>query len=879
MRLLSFLTLILGITGLMWVSDENRVAVTDTENVLPTKAFEAPAFPGSSSPVRRVLDGWNLRHYAEHFGAFRREWEVHGESVAMDAEDNAFVLRPVLLFCEYPETGPGDPRMVTFHAETGRYAKGLESVRLEGEVRARTADGSELSATDLVSSLEKKDLRAMGQVHLRRAGLDLRGTGFTSDTQLTNLLLDRAVKVELRSESGPAVLRPRGAVRPGAVKTTLDATIVTCSHGMSFVRVTKPEDKGPARYQAKFEGDVQLLRDVPGVGTSRLSCDALEALVVEIETAGQPAKTAIERLTARGRVSFEDAEGEMECDLLLIERKDETFDVVTLSGKRQRIVVKRTTGGRGLPGAGDAPSGRLEATCSGPLVIERRTGKEQRTKALFRQSVSVSQPGSLVLADELDLLLLPAEGATGLSSFEARGNVNLQSGAKVALADRLDWDRATQATRLTGARGVEVVQEDRRIRSKDLTLVQGEKEEQILATGDVRIETPDLSASGERLDWDPERDRMQIVGPPGGTATIRTPDISATGARIDWDRAKDRMEVVGPPQVVVTQEGSTIQCRTFLLVRGERRMIADGSVWMHFIDDPASRASEGPARRGTSRSSIPLLPGAAPKEGEKREADLWCDRQEFNWREDGGMERMVSTGTVAIASGGTQAWGSRFDWDAVAGVGSLEDSPWAVAQSAPDPSNPSASPAVFHARRIRFTSTGLLLLSGPKEVRMEREAVDEAGNRTRELIVAVCERDLLIQDRGREMFLDRNVRVTSGPIEAATGGPGEAAPAASIRCDRMRVFTDPGTGQVARMVAWGRVRYRSADGLALAKQMEWTPETQSTDMRSLPPAALIDEDGRVFKAEHITISDHGKSMVAENEYRRRDIWLPGNRKK
>jgi hypothetical protein len=321
MRLLAFLTLILGITGLMWVSDEDRTRVADTDNVLPTKPFEAPDFPRSSSPIRRVLDGWNLRHYAEHLGVFRREWEVHGESVAMDAPANAFVFRPVLLFCEYPETGNGDPRMVTFHAETGRYTKGLEAVRLEGEVRARSADGSELSATDLLSSLEKKDLRAVGQVHLRRAGLDLRGTGFTSDTQLTNLLLDRAVKLEMRSESGPAVLRPRGGGRPGAVKTTLDATIVTCSHGMSFVRLTKPEDKGPVRYQAKFEGDVQLLRDVPGAGTSRLSCDALEALVVEVETPGQPTKTAIEKLAARGSVSFEDAEGEMECDLLLIERK------------------------------------------------------------------------------------------------------------------------------------------------------------------------------------------------------------------------------------------------------------------------------------------------------------------------------------------------------------------------------------------------------------------------------------------------------------------------------------------------------------------------------------------------------------------------------
>ncbi|GEM_PF-6499618 len=864
MKLLSFLVLVLGLTGLMWISDEGRTRSSDTENVLPTKPFEVPEFPQATSPVRRVLDGWNLRHYAEVLGQFRREWEVHGDSVAMDAEDNAFVLRPVLLFCEYPESGEGDPRMITFHAERGRYAKGMEAVRLEGEVRARSADGSELSATDLLSSLGKKDLTAVGDVHLRRAGLDLRGRGFTSDTQLTNLQLDRLVKVEMRSASGPAVLRPRQQAglasdgsRPGATKTTLDATIVTCSRGMTFTRLTKPDDKGPVRYDAKFEGDVQIVRDVPGSKPSRLSCDALEALIVEVSTPGQPATTEIERLTARGRVRIEDADGRMECDLLLVERKDETLEVVTLSGRRQLVIVERITGGRGLPGAGDAPSGRLEATCTGPLVIERRSGEEARTKALFRQSVSVSQPGSLVLADELDLLLLPADGATGLSSLVARGHVNLQSGPKVALADRLEWDRASQVTKLTGASGVEVVQEDRRIRSRELTLLQGPKGEQILATGEVRIETPDLTASGAKLDWDPERDRMEIVGPPEGEARIKTPDISATGARVDWDRAKGRMKIVGPPDVVVQQEGSTIQCREFLLLHEERRMIADGAVWMHFIDDPATR--------GKTRAAAPVLPGAPPKEGEKREADLWCDRQEFTWREDGGMERMVSTGTVVLASGGTQAWGSRFDWDAVGGVGSLEDVPWAVATSAADPAKPEESPAVFHARRIRFTSTGLLLLQGPKEVRMEREAVDEMGNRTREVVVAVCQRDLLIQNRGKELYLDRDVRVTSGD--------------SSIRCDRMRVFTDPDTGRVSRLLAWGRVRYRSADGLALAKQMEWRPDTRATDLRSLPPAVMVDSDGRLFYAEHITITNHGKNLVAENEYRRRDIWLPGNRKK
>ncbi|MEK7866409.1 MAG: hypothetical protein AAB434_06970 [Planctomycetota bacterium] len=865
MKLLSFLVLVLGMTGLMWISDDRRTRSSDQANAIPTKVFQVPDFPQATSPILRVLDGWNLRHYREVLGQFRREWEVHGESVAMDADDNAFVLRPVLLFCEYPESGEGDPRMVTFHAERGRYSKGMEAVRLEGEVRARTADGSELSATDLVSSLQKKDLRAIGDVHLHRAGLDLRGRGFTSDTQLTNLAFDRWVEIVMRASGGPSVLRSREGPRPGAGKDSLDTTIITCSHGMTFTRLTKPGEKGsaatapegPVRYDARFEGDVQLLRDVPGGGVSRMSCDALEAIVVEVDTPGQPATTTIEKLTARGRVRVQDADGRMECDLLLVERKDETLEIVTLSGKRQRVTVARTTGGRGLPGSGDAPSGPLEAACSGPLVIERRSGKEARTKALFRQSVSVSQPGSLVLADELDLLLLPADGATGLSSLVARGHVNLQSGPKVALADHLDWDRASQVTKLTGASGVEVVQEDRRIRSRELTLRQGPKGEQILATGEVRIETPDLSASGASLDWDPGRERMEIVAPPGGEARIETPDFSATGARIDWDQAKDRMEVSGPPDVVVKQEGSTIQCRGFLLLRGERRMIADGSVWMHFIDDPV--------RRGKTRVAAPVLPGAAPKEGEKSEADLWCDHQEFTWREDGGMERMVSTGTVALASGGTRAWGSRFDWDAVAGVGSLEDLPWAVATSAADPAKPEESPAVFHARRIRFTSTGLLFLQGPKEVRMEREAVDEKGNRTREVVVAVCERDLLIQDRGKEMYLDRNVRVMSGE--------------ASILCDRMRVFTDPETGRVSRLLAWGRVQYRSMDGLALAKQMEWTPDTRATDLRSLPPAVMIDEGGGLLKAEHINISDHGKRMVAENEYRRRDIWLPGNRKK
>lgn len=858
MKLVAFLTLVLGLLGLMWISDENRVFAPVTANVLPTKAFEPPEFCSTRSPIRRVLDGWNIRHYRQVRGEFRREWEVHGETVAMDAAENAFVLRPVVLFCEYPKGG-GDPRMITFHADTGRYTKGMETVRLEGDVRVRSADGSELAATDLISSLEKKDLRALGQVHLRHAGLDFRGTGFTSDTQLTNIELDRAVKVEMRSEGRPAAIRPRAAGRARAVKTTLDATIITCLRRMAFKRLTKPEDQGPARYQANFEGDVQLLRDVPGVGTSRLSCDALEVFVVEVVAAGKPTTTAIERLAARGRVHVEDAEGELECDLLLIDvikRENESFDVATLSGRHQRIVVKRTTGARGLPGAGDALSGRLEATCSGPLVIERRTEPERRTKAFFRQSVYVSQPGSLILADEFDLVLLPSEGATGLSEFEARGNVHLQSGAKVAFADRLVWNRATQTTTLTSTHGVEVVQEDRRIRSKDLTLVQGEKGERILATGNVSIETPDLSASGERLNWDPNLDRMEIVGPRGGVATIWTPDISASGARIDWDRARDRMEVVGSPNVVVAQEGSTIQCRSFLLMRGERRMIAEGGVWMHFIDDPA--------KGGKTRAAVPMLPGGRTKPGEKREADLWCERQEFTWREDGGMERMVSTGDVTIESGATKVFGSRFDWDAAAGAASLDGTPWAIVESAGDASKSNESPARFYARRIRFTSTGLLLLQGPKLVQMEREVVDENGARTREPITAVCERDLLIQNRGKELFLDRNVRVTSGD--------------SSIHCDRMRVFTDPETGRMSKLIAWGRVRYRSADGMAIGKQMEWSPETRATDLRSLPPAIMVDPEGRLFYAEHITISDHGKRMMAENEYRRRDIWLPGKQR-
>ena len=50
-------------------------------------------------------------------------------------------------------------------------------------------------------------------------------------------------------------------------------------------------------------------------------------------------------------------------------------------------------------------------------------------------------------------------------------------------------------------------------------------------------------------------------------------------------------------------------------------------------------------------------------------------------------------------------------------------------------------------------------------------------------------------------------------------------------------------------------------------------------VRSLPPAVMVDPEGRLFYAEHITITNHGKNLVAENEYRRRDIWLPGNRKK
>lgn len=821
MRLLSLLVLGLGMSALFWISGDRGAPVPQEADVLPVKEFDAPDLPASAA-VRRILEGWCVRHYQQRGSEYRREWEVHGETVAQDADENAYVLKPVVLFCEYPEAGDAEPRMVTFHADVGQYAKGMAAIRLEGEVRARTTDGSELAANDLVSTLDKKDLHAVGQVHLKRAGLDLRGTGFASDTQLTRVSLDRWVKVEMRAEGGPAVLRPRDEPRAGGVvKTSLDTTIVTCERAMSFVRVTKPGAPGPARYKALFDGDVELVRDVPGEGASRISCDALQVDLVEENEKGKPARSYVDTLTARGRVRVADADGTMECALLLVERKSDTLDVLTLSGPLQRVVVKKTSGARGLPGAG-AP-GPLEASCTGPIVIEKRAGAKAQSKALFRQSVTVTQTGSLIQADELDLLLAPGAAETGLSSFVARGHVFLASEAKVALAEQLVWDREKQVTTLSGGDGVEVVQEDRRIRSKTLTLTQGAKGERVAAEGEVRIETTDLSALGTRLDWDPSQDRMSITG---------------------------------PPDVVVTQLGSTIQCRDFTLMRVERRMVAEGGVWIHFIDDPATR--------GKTRVAAPMLPGGPADAGGKREGDVWCDRQEFTWRPDGGMDRMLSTGSVAIASGSTQAWGARFDWDAAGGEGALEDAPWAVATSAADPAKPDESPTVFHARRIRFTASGRLVLQGPKEVRMERDVVDEKGNRSKDVVVAVCERDLLIADGGKELFLDRDVHVTTGE--------------ASVRCDRMRVFTDAKTGRVGRILAWGHVRYRSVDGLALARQMEWEPDTRATDLRSLPPVVMVDADGRLFYAEHITITNHGKNLVAENEFRRRDIWLPGSRK-
>jgi len=828
-RLLSILVLGLGMSGLFWLSGDRGAPTPQEQDILPMKEFDVPDLPAAAA-VRRVLDGWCLRHYQQHGSEYRREWEVHGETVAQDADENAYVLKPVVLFCEYPETGEGEPRMVTFHADLGRYAKGMEAFRLEGDVRARTTDGSELSATDLLSTLDKKDLHAVGQVHLKRAGLDLRGTGFVSDTQLTHVTLDRWVKVEMRAEGGPAVFRPRDEPRAGGVvKTSLDTTIVTCERAMSFVRTTKPGAPGPTRYKATFDGAVELVRDIPGTSASRISCDALEVLLVEENEKGKPARSYVDTLTARGHVRVADADGTMECGLLLVERKSDTLDVLTLSGPLQRVVVRKTGGARGLPGA--AAPGPLEASCTGPIVIEKHAEKKAQSKALFRESVTVTQPGSLIQADELDLVLAPGAAETGLSSFVARGHVFLASEAKVALAEQLVWDREKQVTTLSGGAGVEVVQEDRRIRSRTLTLTQGAKGERVAAEGEVRIETPDLSAFGTRLDWDPSQDTMRITGPPPAASP-------------------------GAPDVVVQQLGSTIQCRDFTLLRAERRMVAEGGVWIHFIDDPATR--------GKVRLAAPVLPGAPADAGGKREGDVWCDRQEFTWRPDGGMDRMLSTGSVVVASGATKAWGARFDWDAAAGEGNLEDHPWAVATSAADPTKPDESPTVFHARRIRFTSGGRLVLQGPKEVRMERDVVDEKGNRSRDVVVAVCERDLLIADGGKELFLDRDVHVTTGE--------------ASVQCDRMRVFTDEKTGRVGRILAWGHVRYRSEDGLALAKQMEWEPDTRATDLRSLPPVVMVDSDGRLFYAEHITITNHGKNLVAENEVRRRDIWLPGSGK-
>lgn len=95
-----------------------------------------------------------------------------------------------------------------------------------------------------------------------------------------------------------------------------------------------------------------------------------------------------------------------------------------------------------------APS-RAQVSQETQITADRFVVRESEGNSRFSGNVVVTQPGLKVLADEV-VVHFGAGGTSDVKSFEAVGNVRIETDTQVASGDRAVYDPGTRILKLTG---------------------------------------------------------------------------------------------------------------------------------------------------------------------------------------------------------------------------------------------------------------------------------------------------------------------------------------------------------------------------------------------------------------------------------------------
>lgn len=529
------------------------------------------------------------------------EWVARGERAVMKKTNLYQFFKLSLEIPAGLNPSTGQPRVLRLTSETGDIHQSKRRAVLREKVVLRVDQNTTMHTPSLEYRSSQNLMRTEKPVTIVGKGIQIDGTGLVVEIVMERATILRDIVVRL-SNIGDDMLGTSTGKATTATPTSVDAQI-RCTGKLVMLRETScasfHEDvevlRGPLKLSADemlvfFDGDTKQVRSVVASGNVTIKDKRGTASGAKL---AWDAASQIATLFGDPKVSIVMKHMTVSADRAIYYQKES--EVVTEGGGY--LVYQRPppvlSGEKDLTSRGKPETVRpIEVVWKGQLVFRAKTDT-----ATFFDQVQITRDGSSLRCNELEVQL--ETGAEQAKKIEARKDVKIKQGSRVASGSRLiyvcDKDEAT----LVGEPYAQVRQEDLRIQAGSLRLAQAEqklsaegpgrltqiprdgkpeagltvtwhngmvllgKEKKAVFTGNVVARREDSEISGDTLTvgFGKKNELQKLVAK--GNTKIQAPEREGRGSSFEWDMQQGTIDLAGEPMATLRQAGCHIACRQF----------------------------------------------------------------------------------------------------------------------------------------------------------------------------------------------------------------------------------------------------------------------------------------------------------------------------
>jgi len=376
------------------------------------------------------------------------------------------IKQPVIEIVDVKSRRGAEPHTMIIRAKKGKWDKTSKDAKLDQEVVIEIDEHNQIRTESLSWVPSQRKITTDKPLEFKGEQLSISGVGLIADMGTEEARIKDKVRVEIHSTGGFTLFGKEE--KASAEKKDGEPIVITCKGELLFERLPR---------RATFFDGVHVVK-----GTSSLDADKLEVVFTE---SGDSA----ERVTAIGNVKFEDEQASGSADKMLWRAEEDTVELTSATEAKirqgrneltaQRIILSHKEESMSALGAG-----KITAFSKMALSKDKGPSKERKitvtwkrdmmysgNEAIFRGNVKLVQEGGMELtADRLCAQF--DDSRSKIQHVQAKGNVVLKDGRRLANGKIMEWDVESGAGMLEGDPNAQVRDGDNLIVAQKLRFVE-----------------------------------------------------------------------------------------------------------------------------------------------------------------------------------------------------------------------------------------------------------------------------------------------------------------------------------------------------------------------------------------------------------------------